>query len=227
MEDALVRCGLLVRLLKVDGCDLGGSDRGAVDVDGTDGRGGCALVEERLGKLHVEDTRRADGPGVAEDTIQVAVQVCEVGRVGRGREEGHAAVEGLLSALAGTEAGGIAAGNIDHPFLNAGAGSRGAWLDKVLVVGEGQLRDLDVGDLCGGGVDRVGDGLDRGRGGDGGRGGLGSLCEEALDLANNILEEGDLLRGAKGRQGEEDGRGAHIGGEYACMCMSSGQCRRR
>jgi hypothetical protein len=165
----------------------------------------------------VEDTGRADGPGVAEDTIHVAVQVCEVGRVGSGREEGHAAVEGLLGLGAGTEAGAIAAGDKDHPLLNARAGSRGAGLDKLLVVGEGQLLDLDVGDLCSGGVDRVGDRLERGRGGDGGGGGLGSLCEEALDLANDVLEKRNLLRGAESRQGEKDGGSAHVGGECACL----------
>jgi hypothetical protein len=81
------------------------------------------------------------------------------------------------------------------------------------VVGEGELLHLDIGDLCGGGVDRVGDGLERGRGGDGGRGGLGRLCEEALDLANDILKERNLLRGAESRQGEKDGGGAHVLGE--------------
>jgi len=217
VEDALVRLGLLVRLLKVDSCDLGGGDRGTVDVDGTDSRGWCALVEQRLGQLHVEDARRADGPGVAKNTVLVAVQVCEVGRVGSGREEGDAAVEGLLGLGAGTEAGGIAAGDKDHPLLNTRASSRGAGLDKLLVVGEGELRDLDIGDLCSGSVDRVGDRLERGRGGDGGGGGLGSLCEEALDLADNVLKERNLLRGAESRQGEKDGGGAHIGGEYACL----------
>ena len=157
VEDALVGLGLLVRLLKVDGGDLGGGDCGAVDVDGADGRGGRALVEKRLGKLQVEDTGRADGPGVAEDTVLVAVQVCEVGRVRGGREEGDTAIEGLLGLLASSKAGGIAAGDKDHPLLDAGAGGRGAGLDELLVVGEGELLDLDVGDLCGGGVDRVGD----------------------------------------------------------------------
>jgi len=212
VENALVRRGLLVRLLKVDGGDLGGGDRGAVDIDGADGRGGRALVEKRLGKLQVEDTGRADGPGVAEDTVLVAVQVCEVGRVRGGREEGDTAIEGLLGLLASSKAGGIAAGDKDHPLLDARAGSRGAGLDELLVVGEGQLRHLDIGDLCGGGVDRVGDGFDRGRGGDGGGGGLRSLCEEALDLANDILEERNLLRGTESRQGEKYGRSAHVGG---------------
>ena len=169
----------------------------------------------------MEDTRRADGPGVAEDAVLVAVQVGEVRRVRGGGEEGYTAVEGLLGLGAGAKAGAVAAGDEDHPLLDAGAGSRGAGLDQLLVVGEGELRHLDVGDLCGGGVDRVGDGAERGRGGDGGGGGLGSLCEEALDLANDVLKERNLLRGAESRQGEKDGGGAHGGGGGGeCACSS-------
>jgi len=100
VEEALVGCGLLVCLLKVNSGDLGGADGGAVERDGANSGSGGALVGERLGELDVQDTRRADTPGVAEDTILVAVQVGEVRRVGGGGEESHAAVEGLLRTLA-------------------------------------------------------------------------------------------------------------------------------
>lgn len=167
VEEALVGCGLLVRLFNVDGGDLRSGDGGAVDVDGADGRGGSSLVGEWLRELHVEDLGRADTPGVAEDTVLVAVQVGEVGRVGSGGEEGDTAVEGRLRLFAHAEASGIAASHVDHPFLNTRAGSGRAGLDELLVVGKGQLRHLDVGDLCGGGIDGVWYRLDRGCGGNG------------------------------------------------------------
>ena len=71
------------------------------------------------------------------------------------------------------------------------------------MVGESQGRYLDVGNLCGGGIDRVG--YRRRRGGDGRRSSFGSLCEPALDLTNNVIEHRNLLRDRERRQGEEHG----------------------
>jgi len=122
VEEALVRCGLLVGLLKMDSGDLGSADGSAVERDNTDS--GCwgALVGEWLGELHVQNTRRADTPGVAQDTVLVAVQVGKVGRVGSGGQESYTAIEGLFRALAQAEACCITASDEDHPFLDAGAG---------------------------------------------------------------------------------------------------------
>lgn len=156
VEEALVRSGLLVGLLKVNSGDLGGGDGSAVEREDANSGSRSALVSERLGKLDVQHTRRADAPGVAENAVLVAVQVCEVGRVGSGGQESDTAIEGLLRALAQAEACCIAASNEDHPVLTAGAGRCGAGLNEILVVGKSQGRHLNVGNLCSGGIDRVG-----------------------------------------------------------------------
>lgn len=53
VEEALVRRGLLVGLLEVDGGDLRRGDGGAVERDGAHSGGREALVGERLRKLNV------------------------------------------------------------------------------------------------------------------------------------------------------------------------------
>jgi len=221
VEEALVGFGLLVGLVKVDSSDLRGGDGGAVEREDADGGSRSALVGERLGKLNVKNTGRADTPGAAEDTVPLAVQVGKVGRVGSGGQKSDTAIEGLLRALAQAEACSVAAGHEDHPVLTAGAGWGGAGLNEVLVVGKSQGRHLNVGNLCGGGIDRVG--YRRGRGGDGRGGSLRSLCKPALDLADNIVEKRNLLRDGERRQGEKHGRGAHI---VLCVWWSARMCRR-
>jgi hypothetical protein len=89
------------------------------------------------------------------------------------------------------------------------------------VVGKSQGGHLDVGNLCGGGIDGVG--YRRGRGGDGRGGSLGSLCEPALDLADDVVKDGNLLRDGERRQGEKHGRGAHV---VLCVSWSARMCRR-
>lgn len=90
------------------------------------------------------------------------------------------------------------------------------------MVGKSQGRHLDVGNLSSGGLDRVG--YRRGRGGNGRGGSLRSLCEPALDLADDIVEKRNLLRDGERRQGEKHGRGAHI--VLLCVLWSARMCRR-
>lgn len=171
----------------------------------------------------MQDTRRADTPGVAEDRVLLAVQVGEVGRVRSGGKEGDTAIEGFLSGLAQAKACCVGACDEDHPLLDTRRRGRGARLNELLVVGKRQMRHLHVGDLRSGGIDWVGNRLDRRRGGDGRGGGLGSLSEPALDLAEHVVDERDLLRGRESRQGDEHGGCAHgCGVVYMC----GGMCRR-
>lgn len=122
VEEALVGFGLLVGLVEVDSGNLGGRDGSAVERQNADSGSRSALVGERLGELNVQNARRANTPGAAEDTVLLAVQVGKVGRVGGGGEQSDTAIEGLLRALAQAEACSVAASHEDHPILTARAG---------------------------------------------------------------------------------------------------------
>lgn len=73
VEDALVRSLLLVLLLGVKGCNLGGCDRGTVQGDVVDGCGRCGLVGKVVRELHVEDAGRANSPGIADNGVGLTV----------------------------------------------------------------------------------------------------------------------------------------------------------
>lgn len=123
----------------------------------------------------------------------------------RGGHEGDGLVELGLCVVAQAEAGLVAAGDEEHPVLNAGRGGRGAWNKELLDVVEGQTVDFERGDLGGGYVDGVGNRHARDRGG-GAADCVGCFVEPAFYL----VQDGDLLCGGHGWQSQNDWGETHV-----------------
>ena len=205
MEQALIRRRLLVRLLRVDLHDLLRRHRRRVQRDRVDRRRRLALVRGRDGQQHVIDGRRAGQPRRAQDRLALAVDVAEVRRGRVGGEDGGRLVPRALDIAALAEAGLVAAGDQDHPFVRAGRGGCGGAGGEdgfPVVVGE---RDDVFGGDCGG---AGGDGGEE-RGGEVGLG----LFEVGLEVHAEEAEGFLVLCQGEDRGKEEKGGGeAHVGG---------------
>lgn len=152
--------------------------------------------------------RRRDGPGLAEHTVDFAVDHSEVRRRARSADQRDGFDPCFVCALANAEAGFVAASDVDHPVLDARAGSRGTRDEDLVVIVERDAVDFGIGYFARTGCDWVWHRDVSGEAGVNCRGGGGGgLAEEAFDL----VDEGELLlRGGQGgERREKGGRGAH------------------
>lgn len=95
--------------------------------------GSCSVQWEQTdvdwGRLssdfHDPEMRRAGSPGIAEDGLIVAVEICQVRGSRIGSEENRALVEGSLDAIAKAKAGLVASSDKNPPLFWC----RAYWLD--------------------------------------------------------------------------------------------------
>lgn len=202
MPETLVWYVLEVSLLEVNRSDFWSGDCGPVEADVAEGGSWGRLVCEGLRELEVEDCRWVDSPSVTEDAFSLAVEHGEL-RCGRGDgDQGNRVVECSLCSCARAHARLVAAGDEDHPGLDACSGLVVIGLNKLIVVGEGQCLDVERCDLGGCGGDWIGNFGERGR--------LGCLlddrCYRLAGLgppAFDLVEDGDLLCGSKRGERED------------------------
>jgi hypothetical protein len=158
VEESLV--GSLFLLESLDGGHLDkvlSGDSGTVQRQVVDSSGRSGLIGKRLGKLDVDDAGSTGTPCIAQLRFLLAVQTTELGTSGDDRELGDGLGPLDISAITHAEASAVAAGGVDHPVLDAGAGSCGARLQDLVVVLLCQDGDSEFLCLAGGGVDGVGD----------------------------------------------------------------------
>ena len=205
MEQALVRWGLLVRLLRMDLHDLLGRHCRRVQRHRVDRRRRLALIRGRDRQPHVVDRRRARQPRRAQDGLGLAIDVAQVRRGRVGGEDGGGFVPRALDVTALAEAGLVATGDQDHPVLRAGGGGRGgAGLEDGFPVVVGERDDVLGGNGGGAGGDGGGE-----RGGEVGLGFFEVGLEVHAEEAHGFL----VLRESEGRGKEEEGGGeTHVGG---------------
>lgn len=135
VPEALIGSGVLVFILGIQRRELRGGGRSAVDSNIADLGRGAALVRSGLRDAKIQDLRRGNGPSVAEDRLELAIQTCEVRRaLGRGQNRNRLVPFGV-GVIAHSKAGLVASGDEDHPFLVAsGSGGRARKEDSLMVL---------------------------------------------------------------------------------------------
>jgi hypothetical protein len=81
VEDTLIRLDLLDLVIENQVLDGLRGGRGAVKGLVAHSRNRRGLVSQRLRDLEIVERRRADGPRIAKDVVNLAVEVGELGRV--------------------------------------------------------------------------------------------------------------------------------------------------
>jgi hypothetical protein len=157
MEEALIGSVLLESLVGNNLDKVLSRNGGAVHGEVVDSGGRSGLIGKRLGKLDVDDAGGTGTPCIAQLRFLLAVQATELRTAGDSGEKGDSLGPLDVGAVAHAEASAVAAGGVDHPVLDTGAGGCGAGLQDLVVVFLCQVGDGELLDLAGGGVDGVGD----------------------------------------------------------------------